>query len=153
MCLCLQGRIGSKHVLAYVREDNTYRYQYICVYSSGKQCIHICTYICLCLQRQIGSRHVLTYVCMHAVFIFIYIQHIYMYAQIHVRDLCTTCGVSGFGAHMILNSFFGWYRNVNDSETNMSADVQSSQSRVAIRESCTGTCDIIPVVNDILRIF
>ena len=52
---------------------------------------------------------------------------------------------------MILNSFFGWYRNVNDSEANMSADVQSSQSRVAIRESCTGICDVILVVNEILR--
>ena len=37
-------------------------------------------------------------------------------------------------------------------EVNMLAAVQSSQSRMAIRESCTRTCDVILVVNDILRI-
>ena len=37
-------------------------------------------------------------------------------------------------------------------EADMLAAVQSSQSRMAIRESCTRICDVILVVNDILRI-
>ena len=61
------------------------------------------------------------------------------------------CEASSFGAHMI---------QVHSSDLiaisitlkQRLADVQSSQSRIAIRESCTGICDVIPVVNDILRI-
>ena len=37
-------------------------------------------------------------------------------------------------------------------EVDILAAVQSSQSRMAIRESCTRICDVILVVNDILRI-
>ena len=132
---------------------------YVCIFyylylviPAGRQCIQISIYMRLRLQRHIGSKHVLTYVCMHAVFIFIHIQHIYMYTQIYIRDTCVMCGASRFGAHMISNSFIGFDRNINDTEANMLADVQSSQSRIAIRESCTSICDVIPVVNDILRI-
>ena len=99
-----------------------------------------------------GCIHVMMYVCMHAVLIYTHRSHRFVHIDIYARSLRHVWSELVFVHTSFQIHVSGDERNRMALEANTLAAVQSSQSRIAIRESCTRICDGILVVNDFLRI-